>query len=104
MASISACSRTSAPASRANVSVFAIFALAGLALTGLAASGCSAPRGPEIVAPKGEVARAGGSDEYPLLCFADGQVSLNDRCIVRQRPLNPKMPPVYVNGRPVGFC
>lgn len=33
-----------------------------------------------------------------------GLVSLNNRCPVRKVRLNKKMPPVYVNGRPVGFC
>jgi hypothetical protein len=36
--------------------------------------------------------------------FEGNQVSLNNRCPVRKVALNPKMPPVYVNGRPVGFC
>jgi hypothetical protein len=45
------------------------------------------------------------TDSLPYLKFRDdGQVSLNDRCAVRQVRLNPKMPPAYVNGRPVGFC
>lgn len=44
-------------------------------------------------------------DSLPRLRFrADGQVSLNDRCPVRKVKLNPKMPPAYVNGRPIGFC
>jgi len=44
-------------------------------------------------------------DSLPhLRYFADGLESLNDRCAVRKVRLNPKMPPVYVNGRPVGFC
>jgi len=36
--------------------------------------------------------------------FETNLVSLNDRCAVRKVKLNTKMPPVYVNGRPVGFC
>jgi hypothetical protein len=36
--------------------------------------------------------------------FEDGLMSLNDRCAVRKVKLNSKMPPVYVNGQPVGFC
>jgi len=45
------------------------------------------------------------TDSLPRLRFRDdGQVSLNDRCAVRQVKLNPKMQPAYVNGRPVGFC
>ena len=43
-------------------------------------------------------------DSFPLIEYADGQRSLNDRCPVRKIKLNLKMPPVYVNGRPVGFC
>ena len=44
-------------------------------------------------------------DSLPRLRYFDGsQVSLNDRCAVRKVKLNPKMPPVYVNGQPIGFC
>ena len=44
-------------------------------------------------------------DTLPRLRYYDGdQVSLNDRCAVRHVKLNPKMPPIYVNGQPVGFC
>jgi hypothetical protein len=44
-------------------------------------------------------------DSLPRLRYFDGdQLSLNDRCPVRKVRLNPKMPPAYVNGRPVGFC
>jgi hypothetical protein len=46
-----------------------------------------------------------GTDEkFPRLRYADGQISLNDRCPVRHVKLNPKMAPVYVNGKPIGFC
>jgi hypothetical protein len=45
------------------------------------------------------------TDSLPRLRYFDGdQVSLNDRCAVRKAKLNPKMPPIYVNGQPVGFC
>ena len=44
-------------------------------------------------------------DTLPHLRYFDGnQVSINDRCAVRKDKLNPKMPPIYVNGQPVGFC
>lgn len=44
-------------------------------------------------------------DSFPHIRYFDGaQVSINDRCPVRKTKLNPKMPPVYVNGEPVGFC
>ena len=39
-----------------------------------------------------------------LRYLADGQVTLNDRCPVRLVRLNRRMEPVWVNGRPVGFC
>ena len=39
------------------------------------------------------------------LRYVDGQVSLNDACAIRlQNKLNPKIPPLYVNGQPIGFC
>jgi hypothetical protein len=46
----------------------------------------------------------GTEEKFPRLRFADGQISLNDRCPVRHAKLNPKMAPVYVNGKPIGFC
>ena len=42
--------------------------------------------------------------EFPRISFCDSQISLNDRCIVRQAKLNLRMPPIYVNGHPIGFC
>ena len=42
--------------------------------------------------------------EHPLVQYADSLISLNDRCIVRGGTLNPAYKPVYVNGRPIGFC
>ena len=50
----------------------------------------------ELIAP---------ADSFPKIRYSEtGLVSLNDRCAVRKVRLNPKMPPVYVNGRPIGFC
>ena len=46
----------------------------------------------------------GEDEKFLRLRFADEQVSVNDRCPVKRRKLNPCMAPVYVNGRPVGFC
>ena len=44
-------------------------------------------------------------DSLPRLRFFEsGLVSLNDRCPVLRVRLNPKMPPAWVNGRPIGFC
>ncbi|HXV14164.1 MAG TPA: hypothetical protein VEC56_08150 [Candidatus Krumholzibacteria bacterium] len=44
-------------------------------------------------------------DSFPKIRYYEaGLVSPNDRCAVRKVRLNVKMPPVYVNGRPIGFC
>ena len=47
---------------------------------------------------------AGSDSTFPRIRYADSLVSVNDRCLVTQRKLNTKMPPVYVNGVPMGFC
>ncbi len=45
------------------------------------------------------------ADSLPhLRFFADGKVTLNDRCPVRKVSLNPRMGASYVNGEPIGFC
>jgi len=58
----------------------------------------------ELVADSGSVVYTDSTAEFPRIIFADGQVSKNDRCMVRMSKLNRKMPPMYVNGKPVGFC
>ena len=46
-----------------------------------------------------------GNDEKPRLRYRDGQVSRNETCMIQlKNGLNPKIPPMYVNGEPVGFC
>ena len=42
--------------------------------------------------------------EHPHLAFPDGTKTANDRCMILQHKLNLKIPPIYVNGTPVGFC
>lgn len=46
----------------------------------------------------------GGDPDHPRLRFLDGSVSLNDRCPITGGRLNPHMDPLFVNGKPVGFC
>jgi YHS domain-containing protein len=36
--------------------------------------------------------------------YPDSLVSINDRCAVKEGALNTGIRPVYVNGKPVGFC
>ncbi len=59
-------------------------------------------------------ARLDGEGVFALRCsdpdraylrYRDGQVSLNDACMIKlENGLSPKIPPCYVNGQPVGFC
>jgi hypothetical protein len=42
--------------------------------------------------------------EHPKIQYSDSTVSMNDRCPVRHGKLNTGYKPVYVNGRPIGFC
>jgi hypothetical protein len=46
----------------------------------------------------------GADSLHPRLVFADSLRSANDRCMVTQKKLNPRVRPVYVNGVPMGFC
>lgn len=54
-------------------------------------------------APAGELV-PGDHPDFPKVKWAEGGVSPNDRCPNRRVKLNPKIAPVWVNGRPVGFC
>ena len=42
--------------------------------------------------------------ELPRLRYAAGEVTINDRCPVRKVSLNRRLSPLFVNGRPLGFC
>jgi hypothetical protein len=76
-----------------------------LLLAGIAASGCSGePRVAHLVDEPGVIKYASADTLFPQLVFADGQTSLNDRCMVRRIKLNSRLPGLYVNGSPVGFC
>jgi hypothetical protein len=43
-------------------------------------------------------------DHYPHMKMMDGKITLNDRCPVRRVPLNLRLPTLYVNEQPIGFC
>ncbi len=43
-------------------------------------------------------------ETFPRVQFQNGSVSRNDRCPVRKNKLSRGFDPLYVNGRPVGFC
>ena len=64
---------------------------------GFALAGGSRPASSQTYVPTADL-------EHPKVRYSDSLVSLNDRCPVRHGKLNPAYVPVYVNGRPVGFC
>ena len=68
------------------------------------AAGSSGARVGAAAGKPGEVSYVGETDSLPRLRFLDGQVSLNDRCPIRGGKLNRRVPAVYVNGLPIGFC
>lgn len=41
---------------------------------------------------------------FPHMMMADGRITLNDRCPVRKAALNRRLPALFVNSQPVGFC
>lgn len=76
-----------------------------LLLAVVAAAGCSGePRVAQLVEDVGVIEYASADTLFPRLIFADGKGSLNDRCMVRRTKLNSRLPGLYVNGSPVGFC
>jgi hypothetical protein len=76
-------------------------------LAGAVVAAALAPPGAPVVAPPPARAQhhiATADTAHPLVRYADSTVSVNDRCIVRQTKLGPRVFPVYVNGLPIGFC
>ena len=47
---------------------------------------------------------AGTHPDRPRIMYRDSLTSINDICPVRKARLDPDRKPVYVNGKPVGFC
>ena len=48
---------------------------------------------------------ASSNPERPRLRYPDGQLSRNESCFIKLgNKLNPKVPPLYINGNPIGFC
>ncbi|GJM20602.1 MAG: hypothetical protein DHS20C15_05170 [Planctomycetota bacterium] len=67
-------------------------------------AGC-ATSGADLPAADGVIFVASAEAEYPLLRYRDGQLSANTSCMIQlQNPISRRIPPMYVNGRPLGFC
>ena len=43
-------------------------------------------------------------NRFPHLLLGDGRITLNDRCPVTKASLNSRLPVLFVNGLPIGFC
>ena len=56
------------------------------------------------LAPSEYVGGDPGEGKLARIRYSDGLVSPNDKCMVRQVKLNLRVPPIYVNGLPMGFC
>jgi len=94
-------------ASIASWSGCAALALAclGVALALLAPSAhAAAPHDSARVVTPQPIAAAPEPMPFFHLKYADSMSSVNDRCVVTHNRLNPAIHPLYVNGRPVGFC
>ena len=67
---------------------------------------CSDSHPPELLLEGDGVFQVASSNpERPRLRYLDGQVSRNNTCaIILPNKLNPAIPPMYVNGSPIGFC
>lgn len=67
-------------------------------------SGCADSDPPQPIEETFEAALIDTSTDFSHLRYANGEISLNDRCPIRRNKLNPKVRPLFVNGRPMGFC
>ena len=86
---------------------FALLALAAVSCTSGGTAMAPAAMGPAMrpLSDDGVIFVASDDSKYPRLRYVDGQVSQNHSCAIRlDNKLNPKIPPVYVNGQPIGFC
>jgi hypothetical protein len=62
-------------------------------------------RPPRALDEEGVFYVLGAKPGFPRVRYLDGQVALNESCAIRvENKLNRRIPPVYVNGQPIGFC
>ncbi len=82
---------------------FASIALAGTVIAGCGAGEQLDPRA-RLPVPVAGATLENDQEERGRLVLPDGSKTENDRCIVTQMRLSPELPPVWVNGKPIGFC
>ena len=62
-------------------------------------------RPPRVLSDAGSFYVQGDDAAHPRVRYPDGQVALNDSCaILLGNKLSRRIPPMYVNGQPIGFC
>lgn len=62
-------------------------------------------RPPRPLSEDGHFYMWGDSPSRPHVRYLDGQMSRNESCpILRGNKLSRKVPPIYINGAPIGFC
>ena len=62
-------------------------------------------RPPRVLDQDGIFYVLGEDPAHPRVRYRDGQVSQNESCAIQlANKLNRRIPPVYVNGEPIGFC
>ncbi len=67
-------------------------------------SACAQEQTARLVEDIGVGAYTDSMVELPRLRYANGEVTINDRCPVRKVSLNRRLMPLFVNGKPLGFC
>jgi hypothetical protein len=76
----------------------------GLGIFTLFSFGCTKIEPPEPIEETFESVLVDTSAQYSPLRYADGELSVNNRCPIRRNKLDPKVRPLFVNGKPMGFC
>ncbi len=62
-------------------------------------------RPPRPLSDEGIFYVLGEDPTHPRVRYLDGQLALDTSCAIRiGNKLSRKVPPVYVNGQPLGFC
>ena len=83
---------------------FQSLSLMSLVTVLLAVWGCQDANESLPAAAAAEAHYIDAGDSLPRVAYANGDVSINDRCPVRKNKLNLRLAPIYVNGHAVGFC
>ena len=82
---------------------FASIAFACMVMAGCGAGETLDPRA-RLPVPVAGATLENDQEERGRLVLPDGSKTENDSCIRTGMKLTPDLPPVWVNGKPIGFC